>query len=66
MSSWKTTVCGLSAVVVAALTFLVIPATDSNPATAMNWAGFGTAAATGIGLLFARDNKVSSEKAGAK
>lgn len=39
---------------------------DNDPATTADWAAVIAACIAGFGLLFARDNKVSSEKAGAK
>ena len=64
-SSWKTTVAGIAAILVAGGT-LVQAIFDGNPATAPNYEATIAAIAAGIGLLFARDNDVSSEKAGAK
>ena len=39
---------------------------DNDPTTTADWAAVIAACIAGFGLLFARDNKVSSEKAGAK
>ncbi len=56
--SWKTTVCGLVAIVGASLVqfFSDIP-------LVVKCGGFLGAVASGAGLLFARDNKVTSEQA---
>lgn len=65
MKSWKTTLFGaggLLTVIVTALCAMF----DDNPATNPDWALVLAAASPCIGLLFARDNKVSSEAAGAK
>lgn len=65
MKSWKTTATGvvtiLAAVLNAASAFL-----DNDPLTVPDWNGVVIAISAGIGLLFARDNKVTSEDAGAK
>jgi hypothetical protein len=65
MKSWKTTVAGIAAILTAggaALTAL----TDNNPATSPDYAALIAACIAGLGLIFARDNDVSSEAAGAK
>ena len=66
-SSWKTTVVGILAAVAAAITLIVVPLLDGDPATVPAW---GEAipiilAALGIGAL-ARDNDKSSESVGVK
>lgn len=63
-SSWKTTLAGIAAIMTAggaALTAL----TDGNPATEPDYAALIAAVMAGVGLLFARDNGVTSEQAGA-
>jgi hypothetical protein len=63
-SSWKTTLLGVFALlgaICAAGTALL----DGNPETAPDFASI-LSGLTGLGLIFARDNDVSSEDAGAK
>ena len=65
MKSWKTTVAGIAAILTAggaALTAI----SDGNPATEPDYAALIAACIAGLGLLFARDNNVTSEDAGAK
>jgi hypothetical protein len=65
MKSWKTTVAGIAAILTAggaALTAI----SDGNPATEPDYAALIAACIAGLGLLFARDNGVTSEDAGAK
>ena len=65
MKSWKTTVTGIAAVLTAvgaALTALF----DNDPNTKLDVAVTASAIMAGIGLIFARDNNVSSEDAGVK
>ena len=65
MKSWKTTAAG-SAAIVAAIATAVAAEFDANPDTVAEWGAAAAALIAGLGLLFARDNKVSSEEAGAK
>jgi hypothetical protein len=63
--SWRTTVAGIGAILVAvggalSATF------DNDPLTVADWTAVVASVIAGFGLLAARDNKVSSEKAGAK
>ena len=63
--SWKTTTTGAVAIIMAvcgALKVLV----DDNPAPNPDWPAPIAAVMAGIGLITARDNKVTSEEAGAK
>ena len=64
--SWRTTTCGVLAIVAAAINSVAIPLLDGIPSTQPDWTTFGAVLLAGIGLLFARDNKVSSEQAGIK
>lgn len=64
MKSWKTTVAGIGAILVAwgtALTAMF----DNDPTTVVDWGAVFAAVIAGIGLIAARDNDVTSEKAGA-
>jgi hypothetical protein len=65
MKSWKTTVAGIAAIV-ASVAAAIVAEFDGDPATTAEWGVVITAFIAGIGLLFARDNAVSSEEAGAK
>ena len=65
MTSWRTTTAGIAAIVVAVGT-AVGALFDADPLTLPDWGAVGAAVMAGIGLLAARDNKVSSEQAGAK
>jgi hypothetical protein len=64
-ASWRTSVFGTGGLIFvlgSALGALL----DGNPATNPDWALVFAAAAPCIGLLFARDNKVTSEDVGIK
>lgn len=63
--SWRTTTAGIAAIVVA-LGTAVGALFDADPLTIPDWGAVAAAVMAGIGLLAARDNKVSSEQAGAK
>ena len=64
MKSWKTTVAGLMALV--ALIATAVSTILNKGLEAVDWATLLPALSLGIGALFARDNNVTSEKAGAK
>jgi hypothetical protein len=64
-TSWRTTAAGAIAIVVAVLG-VAGAMIDGDDKTQPDWASFGAAVMAGVGLLAARDNKVSSEDAGAK
>lgn len=63
--SWRTTVAGISAIV-AAVGGALQAMLDGNPATSPDWNTVVVAVVAGLGLVFARDNRVTSEKAGAR
>jgi hypothetical protein len=65
MKSWKTTTAGVLAIIAAIATALSA-SFDSDPLTVPNWEIVIAATLAGIGLIFARDNTVTSETAGAK
>lgn len=65
MGSWRTTglgVCTILAAVAAAGKALM----DGDPSTNPDWGTTIAAITAGIGLIAARDNKVTSEQAGAR
>lgn len=62
--SWRTSAAGW-ALLLGAVAQIVHALADGNPATSPDFAAL-MAAASGLGLLAARDNVVSSETAGAK
>jgi len=64
--SWKTTLCGILTIAASGITLVAIPLLDADPLTIPNWTAFIAALTAGVGLLFARDNGVTSEAAGAK
>jgi hypothetical protein len=64
-ASWKTTVLGIIAIVMAALT-VAKTLIDGDPATNPDWPMVISAVTAGWGLIVARDNSVTSEQAGAK
>lgn len=63
--SWRTTAFGAAGALVALLGLVVMPLLDDDPATVANWAEALPIALTALGLGVARDNAVSSERAGA-
>mgnify|MGYP007004379190 CR=1 FL=1 len=54
MTNRNTTVCGLSAIVIAAAA-AVSAMFDGDPLTVPNWAAVVSAVMAGIGLIFAKD-----------
>jgi hypothetical protein len=65
MKSWKSTVFGIGAILTA--TGSILQALfDGNPNTNPDFAPLIAALSAGLGLLFTRDNDVTSEDAGAK
>jgi hypothetical protein len=63
--SWRTTVTGIITIVAAVLTAAKL-LIDGDPMTNPDWTMTLAAIAAGWGLIHARDNKVTSEQAGAK
>lgn len=63
--SWKTTAAGIAGIIIA-IASCVQAALDGDPLTVPNYEVALAAVLTGLGLIFARDNDVSSEQAGAK
>ena len=63
--SWRTTVAGIGAILVAVGSALSATF-DNDPMTVADWGTVVAAIIAGIGLITARDNDVSSEQAGAK
>ncbi len=64
--SWKTTLFGILGIIGTTITMVAEPLLDLDPATVPDWAAYGVALATSIGLLFSRDHDKSSEEAGIK
>lgn len=64
-ASWRTSVAGIAAIVTAVAS-AVVALFDADPNTVPEWGAVVAAVMAGVGLLAARDNKVSSESAGAK
>lgn len=64
-SSYRTTLAGIAAILTAVGSALAAW-TDGDPATVVNIEATAAAILAGWGLILARDNGVSSEKAGAR
>ena len=65
MKSWKTTAAGIAAIV-AAVALAISHQFDTDPATIADWSAVITALTAGDGLVLARDNDKTSERAGAR
>lgn len=65
MNSWKTTTCGVLAIVIAVASALKAM-WDGDPATVADWGVVGASVLAGIGLFASRDNDKSSEDVGVK
>lgn len=65
LKSYRTTLMGIVAIL-SAIVSAATPLLDTDPATNPDWTSVSAAIAGGLGLIFARDNKVTSEEAGAK
>lgn len=64
--SYRTTGAGIAALVGSLCTLCLVPQFDDDPATKPMWAEFfALVVPVVLGLIAARDNKVSSEQAGA-
>lgn len=63
--SYRTTSAGILAII-AALATAAHAELDNDPMTQPNWEFVGAAVFGGIGLILARDNKVTSKDAGAE
>lgn len=63
-SSWRTTAAGLGAAL-AAIGTAISATFDADPGTVADWPTAIAIAVAALGLLVARDNRVSSERAGA-
>lgn len=64
-SSWKTSIFGAGGILVIAANVAAM-LLDGNPATNPDWSVVFAALMPSIAALFARDNTVTSEQAGAK
>lgn len=63
--SWKTTLAGI-ATILTAVGNAVKALVDNDPSTSVDIGVLIAAITAGIGLIMSRDNKVTSEQAGAK
>jgi len=62
--SWKTTTFSVTSVLTTILTLVVNPLLDNDPNTNPMWAEAIPVIIAGLGLLFARDDKVTSKDKG--
>jgi hypothetical protein len=62
MTSWRTTATGILAILAAVATVLKAEL-DGDPVTVPDWGTALAAVLAGVGLIAARDNKVTSEQA---
>lgn len=62
-ASWRTSTAGVGAILVA-IGSAVTALTDNDPLTIPDWGAVVAAVIAGIGLIFARDAKVSSQQEG--
>jgi uncharacterized membrane protein YhiD involved in acid resistance len=62
-ASWRTSAAGVGAILVA-IGSAVTALTDNDPLTIPDWGAVVAAVIAGIGLIFARDAKVSSQQEG--
>lgn len=65
MKSWKTTTAGICTIV-SVVAGIIKAIVDGDPTTNPDWGVAIAAVTTAFGLIFARDNNVTSETAGAK
>ena len=63
MKSWKTTTAG-ACTIIGAIAGAIAMLVDGDPKTNPQWELVAAAIATGFGLLFARDNNVTSSDLG--
>ncbi len=62
-ASWRTSAAGIGAILVA-IGSAVTAITDNDPLTIPDWGAVVAAVIAGVGLIFARDAKVSSQQEG--
>ena len=62
-ASWRTSAAGVGAILVA-IGSAVTAITDNDPMTIPDWGAVVAAVIAGVGLIFARDAKVSSQQEG--
>lgn len=65
LASWRTTILGI-VTILGAVVDVLKTLLDGDPVTNPDWPIVWVAITAGWGLLVARDNKVTSEEAGAK